>query len=84
MRTTVNIDDAVLAWAKQRAHEDHQTLGSVIEAALQAWLARSPVRSGKPLPVSNRGGGPRPGIDLTSNRSMFEALDAAPMIEHTA
>jgi Bacterial antitoxin of type II TA system, VapB len=86
MRTTINIDDAVLARAKERAHEDRRALGSVIEAALQTYLLRGADSSPLPvdLPVSGRGGGVRPGVDLSSNRSMFEVLDSDERTEPTA
>lgn len=76
MRTTVSIDDAVLAAARKRAGELGLTLGQLTERALQRELAHRPeALSPPPLPVSPAGGGARPGIDLTSNRSLFEALD---------
>jgi hypothetical protein len=75
MRTTVSISDELLAAAKRRAHERGQSLGEVIDAALRRELAdpRPPERH--PVPVFRAGTGPRPGIDLTSNRALHEALD---------
>jgi len=75
MRTTLAIDDHLLDAAKQRARERGKTLGQVVEDALRLELARPEAVKGPPIPVSRRGGGFRPGIDLTSNRSMREALD---------
>lgn len=75
MRTTVNIDDQLLALAKERAHREHSTLGAVIEAALHRHLAVECGAGGPPIPVFTRGTGARPGIDLCSNRSMFEAIE---------
>ncbi|MDO5698405.1 MAG: type II toxin-antitoxin system VapB family antitoxin [Dermatophilus congolensis] len=75
MRTTVSIDDELLAKARSRAREKGMTLGQVVEAALRRHLAR-PEEVGAPVvPVFRGGGGPRPGIDLTSNRLMTEMLD---------
>ena len=76
MRTTVSISDELLMAAKNRARATGQTLGSVVEAALRRELATSASDSERPVvPVFRGGTGPRPGIDLTSNRALHEALD---------
>lgn len=76
MRTTVSISDELLAAAKRRARERGQTLGEVIDAALRRELAVPGQRAERPpVPVFGGGTGPRPGLDLTSNRALHEALD---------
>jgi len=76
MRTTVSISDDLLAAARHRARERGQTLGEVVEAALRRELSDSRPRGERPaVPVFRAGSGPRPGIDLTSNRALVEALD---------
>lgn len=76
MRTTVTISDELLAAARRLARERGQTLGEVIEGALRRELAIPAPRGERPqVPVFDGGAGPRPGIDLTSNRELFEALD---------
>jgi Ribbon-helix-helix protein, copG family len=75
MRTTVSVDDELLASAKRRARERGQTLGEVVEDALRRELASVAALDGPAVPVYSGGGGPRPGIDLTSNRALREALD---------
>ena len=75
MRTTVAIDDEVLAAAKQRAQRQGLTLGAMIENALRHELARRPTTDAPPVPVYDGRGGPRPGIDIDSNRALAEALD---------
>jgi hypothetical protein len=76
MRTTIAVDDHLLAAAKRRARERGQSLGEVVEDALRHELA-GPVERMETLevPVFRGGGGPLPGIDLTSNRALREALD---------
>lgn len=76
MRTTVSISDELLAAAKRRAQERGQTLGDIVDAALRRELGQ-PAQPGErpPVPVFRGGTGPRPGIDLTSNRALQEALD---------
>ena len=82
MRTTVSISDELLAAAKRRAHERGETLGEVIDAALRRELAVPEQRGPRPaVPVFRGGSGPRPGIDLTSNRALHEALDEGPFDE---
>jgi hypothetical protein len=76
MRTTISVSDELLAAAKRRARERGQTLGQFVDAALQRELneAEQP-RKAPPVPIFRGGKGPRPGIDLSSNRALIEALD---------
>lgn len=77
MRTTLTIDDRLLSLAKARAHEQHQTVGQLVEDALQRYLAAHPQPVRPPtLPVFERGSGFVPGVDGSSNRGLFAALDA--------
>ncbi len=75
MRTTIRIDDEVYRRVKQVADRSDRTIGQVIEDAIQ--LAFRPARnegSIAELPVYG-GSGVMPGVDLTSNRSVAEAMD---------
>jgi hypothetical protein len=76
MRTTVAIDDNLLAAAKRRARERGVSLGAVIEDALRSALARRRAVERPDIPVFRGGTGVRPGVDVTSNRALREALDA--------
>jgi hypothetical protein len=76
MRTTLSISDELLAAAKRRASERGQTLGAFVDSALQRELNDAPPpQTAPPVPVFRGGTGPRPGIDLNSNRALLEALD---------
>jgi hypothetical protein len=76
VRTTVSISDEVLTAAKRRARERGLTLGELVDAALQRELNETPDTAAPPsVPVFRAGTGPRPGIDLNSNRALLEALD---------
>jgi len=76
MRTTVSISDELLLAAKRLARERGQTLGEIIDAALRRELTIPAQRGSRPVvPVFDGGNGPRPGIDLTSNSALHEALD---------
>ena len=76
MRTTVSVDDELLAAARARASAEGVTLSQVVEAGLRRELA-SATEDGEapPVPVFRGGTGPRPGVDLTSNAALHELLD---------
>ena len=76
MRTTLAVDDHLLAAAKRRARERGQTLGQVVEDALRRELSAPTAATPGAVPVFRGGGGLRPGVDATSNRALREALDA--------
>jgi Arc/MetJ-type ribon-helix-helix transcriptional regulator len=80
MRTTLNIDEALLADFKQIAARSHRSLSSVIQDALREALgaraergARAPVD----LPVFRGGSGVLPGVDLDSNAALLYLMDEA-------
>lgn len=76
VRTTISIDDEPLATARERARSQGQTLGQFVESSLRRQLAAGESRGPRPVvPVYRSGTGPRPGLDLTSNRALIEALD---------
>jgi hypothetical protein len=76
MRTTVSISEELLIAAKRRARERGQTLGDVVDAALRRELSQPEPAAERPeVPVFRGGTGPRPGIDLRSNRALHEVLD---------
>jgi len=78
MRTTVTIDDDLLAAAKQLAAADNRTLGSVVEDALREMLARHRRQREDPakaaLPTF---GDPdaRPLVDILDRDALADALD---------
>lgn len=76
MRTTVSIDDHLLAEAKLIAARTHRTIGSVLEDALRKLLDEQAPTSDQPftLPDFSRGG-VRPGVDLY-DRDQIEELMA--------
>ncbi|MGV9797883.1 type II toxin-antitoxin system VapB family antitoxin [Mycobacterium sp. NPDC003449] len=82
MRTTVNIDDHLLAEAKILAARTSRSLGSVVEDALRAMLTRVGDENHTPtfrLPTHGSGG-LRPGVDLDDKEALAEILgdNAAP------
>lgn len=79
MRTTVNIDEHLLAEAKLIAARQHRTIGSVLEDALRRLIEADEQRSQPTerftLPKYNYGNrGLRPGVDLYDKEQMAELL----------
>ncbi len=78
MKTTLDLNDTLLAEAKAMAAHRRTTLTRVIEEALQLRLhanAMPAKRVRKRLPVFHGKGGLRPGIDPRSNASLLQAAD---------
>jgi hypothetical protein len=77
MRTTLSIDDSLLASAKARAAECRISLGQYVEQAIRRDLVSPPPRSRRVVIPATGTGGLRPGIDSASNASLYAALDAS-------
>jgi hypothetical protein len=78
LRTTVRLDDALIAQAKREAARRNETLTSLIEQGLRLVLARSdtPRRRKKVrLPVCRVGGGVLPGVDLSNNAELLDIME---------
>lgn len=78
MKTTLNLDDELLAQAKARAALERKSLTRLIEEGLSLRL-RTPRAAGRrapALPVFARGAGLQPGVDPCSNQSLLDAADA--------
>lgn len=76
MRTTIRLDDDLLARAKHEAIERGTTLTAVIEDALRRALtpARGEDRAPLVLPTF-RGDGLLPGVDLDDTASLLDLLE---------
>jgi len=79
MRTTVTIDDELLAAVKVLSARTHQTIGAIVEEALRRMLfdAERNHETATPLPDFSYPGGLRPGIDLDDKDAMAELLGEA-------
>jgi hypothetical protein len=76
MRTTINLDDALLAEAKQVAARTGRSLTAVVEDALRESLhrrQRNP-RTGMELPRFGEGG-VQPGVDLDDSASLLDLME---------
>jgi hypothetical protein len=76
MRTTINIDDALLAEAKQVAARTGRSLTDVVEDALRESLHRRhrTARRGVELPVFGEEG-LQPGVDLDDSAALLDLMD---------
>ncbi len=80
MRTTLTIDDGLLAEAKVLAARGHRTIGSVVEEALRLLLEeharRASLDGNHTLPTFEPADpSVREGIDLLDRESLAEVLD---------
>jgi hypothetical protein len=77
MKTTLDINDQLLADAKALAAQQRTSLTRVIEEGLQLRLSAqaAPPRARLRLPVFKGRGGLVTGVDPLSNRAMLAALD---------
>ena len=75
MKTTLDINDALLADAKSLAAQQQTTLTRVIEEGLRLRLRSQSLASPKKLklPIYKGRGGLAPGIDPSSNKSLLDA-----------
>jgi plasmid stability protein len=77
MRTTVNIDDHLLAEAKVEAVRTHRSLGDVIDDALRAMLRRQQQvgeTARRVVLPTDGGSGLRPGVDLEDKEALADLL----------
>jgi len=76
MRTTINIDDALLAEAKQVAARTGRSLTDVVEDALRESLHRRhrTARQAVKLPVFGEDG-LQPGVDLDDSAALLDLME---------
>ena len=78
MRTTVRLDPALMARAKEEAARKGVTLTALIERGLRLVLARPaqrPVRRRMRIPVSTARGGTHPGVHLDNSAALVDLLE---------
>lgn len=77
MRTTIHLDDDVLAEARELADNTGRSLNSVIEEALREMLARQR-KNAQPGPVqltTVSGNGLLPGVQLDNSASLLDVME---------
>ena len=79
MRTTIDVDDALLRAVKARAARERRTLKETFELALRAYLAGPAGAPADPPPIPVfRGEGVQPGVELTDNAALLAIMEASP------
>ena len=74
MRTTLNLDDQLLIYAKHQAVEERISLAHVIENALRESLAKPRARCKTIRLITASGPGVKPGVDLDNGRSLLDIM----------
>lgn len=77
MKTSVNLDDDLLAKAEVYAATTGKTVTAVVEEALREMLARRVVQRKRPWVSLKtvKGNGVRPGIDLDDSASLLDTME---------
>ena len=76
MRTTIRIEDDLYREVKARAARTGRTVAAVLEDAVRRGLNPTDRAAGGRYTIRPAGrGGLRPGVDLTSNSAIAEAMD---------
>lgn len=76
MKTTLNLNDALVTQAKTLAAQQRTSLTRLIEEGLQLRLKAAPrSRTARPLPVYHGKGGLAPGLDGLRNKELLDAAD---------
>jgi hypothetical protein len=76
VKTTLNLDERLLARAKALALREGTTLTAIVEESLRARLAPRP-RTGKPgeFDLPSVSGTAPPNVDITDREALFDVLD---------
>ncbi len=79
MRTTVRLDEELMAEVKKLAASRGMTLTAVLDEALREMLARRAQRgAGEPLRLPTfKGRGLQPGVDLDDSAALLELMERA-------
>lgn len=76
MRTTIRLNDELYRELKEKAARSGRTVASVLEDAVRRGLHAPEQRNAGRYVVRATGeGGLRPGVDLSSNDAIAEAMD---------
>jgi hypothetical protein len=78
MRTTIRLDDNLLARVKREASQRGETFTSMVEKGLRLVLAQParPIqRTAVRLPVCRAGGGTLPGVDISNTADLIDQME---------
>ncbi|MEI6147096.1 MAG: hypothetical protein WCP66_11800 [Methylococcales bacterium] len=75
MRTTIDIDDQLLLYAKHQAVKQGCTIKQIIEDALRDFFSHQPSRPDIVSLETFSGAGLKPGVNLDNSRSLIDIMD---------
>ena len=75
MRTTINIDDQLLMYAKLQATQQGCTLKQIIEDALREFFSRHNMERNLVKLETVSGAGLKPGVNLDDGRSLNDIME---------
>jgi len=77
MRTTLDLDDALMRAAKRRAAETGRTLTTLVETALRELLRRESAANDQPFRLDwpTVAGGAQPGVDLDDRDDLLRRME---------
>lgn len=75
MRTTLNLDDQLLIYARHQAVEEQISLAHLIENALRESLAKPRAKRETIRLITASGPGVKPGVDLDNGRSLLDIME---------
>jgi hypothetical protein len=73
MKTTLNIDDTVMAELKREAARQGRTMSELVETALRLLLRSRPKRGGLPELPTFHGGGEL--VDISDRDALYHAME---------
>lgn len=77
MRTTITIDDQLLAQLKQRAAQSGRTVSQLIEDAVRESMFRHRDEPRSIVKLKTwHGGRPQPGVDLDDNAALLDLMES--------
>jgi hypothetical protein len=75
MKTTLNIDDTVMARLREEAVRQHKTMSELVEAALRLLFhsaKRSKKKKLRPLPTFHGG---KPRVDIADRNALYDFME---------
>lgn len=75
MKTTLNIDDSVMARLREEAARSNRTMSELVEAGLRLLLEAGPVEETDSLPPLPGFQGGRPEPDVADREALYQAME---------
>lgn len=76
MKTTLNIDDTVMARLRREAARQNKTMSELVEAALRLLLQAKPARAKKKLPPLPTFDGGKFLVDIADRDALYDVMEA--------